>query len=112
MLAENCMLVDVGKSRRDGMSVEDDKLVNVDKSRRACPERSRGGWNVEQRIIFYRHVIPTGFLLGDELISTDMSSLRDFSEQRIDFYQHFVPNGTKIERKYFYANITFLTSHP
>jgi hypothetical protein len=41
-----------------------------------------------------------------------MSSLRDFSEQRIDFYQHLVPNSTKIERKYFYANITFLTPHP
>jgi hypothetical protein len=24
----------------------------------------------------------------------------------IYFYQHFVPNGTKIERKYFYVNIT------
>jgi hypothetical protein len=23
-----------------------------------------------------------------------------------------VPNGTKIERKYFYVNITFLTPHP
>ncbi|MDR1023525.1 MAG: hypothetical protein LBL94_09700, partial [Prevotellaceae bacterium] len=30
----------------------------------------------------------------------------------IYFYQHFVPNGTKIERKYFYVNITFLTPHP
>jgi hypothetical protein len=70
----------------DDMSVEDDMLVNVDKSR--------------------------GILLGDELIPTDMSSLRNFSEQRIDFYQHLMPNGTKIERKYFYANITFLTPHP
>jgi hypothetical protein len=66
----------------------------------------------DNELFFYQHAIPTGFLLDDALISTDMPSLRDFSEQRIDFYQYLVPNGTKIERKYFYVNITFLTPHP
>ncbi|MDR1022549.1 MAG: hypothetical protein LBL94_04660, partial [Prevotellaceae bacterium] len=37
---------------------------------------------------------------------------RKTNHTAIYFYQHFVPNGTKIERKYFYVNITFLTPHP
>jgi hypothetical protein len=110
MLVANRMLVDVGKSRRDGMLVANRVLVDVDKSR-------RDGMLVEDGILD-DELIPTDmsslrdFCRTTNYFSTNMSSLRDFSKQRIDFYQYLVPNGTKIERKYFYVNITFLTPHP